>query len=66
MEGTSLDPDATTRGQQKKLADISEEDASPAKKPRMSKATTMVNTAKVLVTRVNLSILSETFIATST
>jgi len=47
LEGTSLDPDAATRGQQKKLDAINEEDAPPAKKPRMSKATTMVNTAKV-------------------
>ncbi|WAR15196.1 hypothetical protein MAR_005301 [Mya arenaria] len=46
LEGTSLDPDAATRGQQKKLDAIGEEDAPPTKKPRMSKATTMVNTAK--------------------
>lgn len=47
LEGTSIDPDATTRGQQKKLDEIAEEAAaSPAKKPRISKSTTMVNTAK--------------------
>ncbi|KAL4221692.1 hypothetical protein ACF0H5_019947 [Mactra antiquata] len=48
LAGASLDPDATTRGQQRKLDELKEEeDEAPApKKPKMSKATTMVNTAK--------------------
>lgn len=41
-----IDPDATTRGQQKKLDEIAEESAPPAKKPKMAKGVTMAATAK--------------------
>lgn len=47
MADTNIDPDATTRGQQKKLDEIAEESAPPAKKPRMAKGVTMAATAKV-------------------
>ena len=46
LSGAKLDPDASTRGQQKKLDEIAEE-SSPAKKPRMAKGVTMAATAKV-------------------
>ena len=46
LSGAKLDPDATTRGQQKKLDEIAEE-STPAKKPRMAKGVTMAATAKV-------------------
>lgn len=47
LAGANIDPDAATRGQQKKLEEIQEDEApAPAKKARMTKATTMVNTAK--------------------
>ena len=47
LADTNIDPDATTRGQQKKLDEIAEESAPPAKKPRMAKGVTMAATAKV-------------------
>ncbi|KAK3580045.1 hypothetical protein CHS0354_028616 [Potamilus streckersoni] len=46
MGDNAPDQDALTRGQQKKIEDIQNEAVSPAKKPRMSKNVTMVNTAK--------------------
>ncbi|KAL3862273.1 hypothetical protein ACJMK2_008255 [Sinanodonta woodiana] len=46
MGDNAPDQDALTRGQQKKIEDIQNETASPAKKPRMTKNATMVNTAK--------------------
>ncbi|XP_053379556.1 uncharacterized protein LOC123527889 [Mercenaria mercenaria] len=42
LAGSSLDPDASTRGQQKKLEEIAEEEAPAPKKPRMSKLQSMV------------------------
>lgn len=46
LAGSKFDPDATTRGQQKKVEEIAEEKAASAKKPRMSKGVTMAATAK--------------------
>ena len=48
LADTNIDPDASTRGQQKKLEEIAEEEeATPAKKPKMAKGVTMAATAKV-------------------